>query len=98
MIRHGARAPDHGIGNAYGVPTGNLTGAGMRQKLLWGKMNRERYINQYEFIDDDFLPSQMVVQSTDIFRTIQSGYAELLGLYPPHHSRESLSDGEENSL
>lgn len=40
----------------------------------------------------------MSIQSTDIFRTLQSSYAQLLGLYPPQHSKEHLSEGEQKSL
>lgn len=30
------------------------------------------------------------MQSTDVFRTIQSGYSELMGLYPPSQSSTEL--------
>lgn len=30
------------------------------------------------------------MQSTDVFRTIQSGYSELMGLYPPSQSSSEL--------
>lgn len=39
------------------------------------------------------------MQSTDVNRTIQSGYSELLGIYPPTESKgEQLSEGEQKSL
>ncbi len=34
-------------------------------------------------LDSSYNPSQIWVQSTGIERTLQSGYSELLGLYPP---------------
>jgi hypothetical protein len=32
-------------------------------------------------------PSQVIVQSTTVYRAIQSGYSELMGLYPPIQKR-----------
>lgn len=46
--RHGARAPvgDDSL-SAFGVPTGMLTPAGMRQRFMEGALEREKYINKY---------------------------------------------------
>lgn len=39
------------------------------------------------------------MQSTDVDRTLQSGYSELLGLYPPSSAKGAeLSAGEQKSL
>ena len=38
------------------------------------------------------------MQSTDVNRTLQSGYSELMGLFPPASSTQSLSQGELESL
>ncbi len=39
----------------------------------------------------------MYVQSTNVFRTIQSTYSELMGLYPPSNTTQ-LTEGERRSL
>ncbi|CDW80941.1 histidine acid phosphatase family protein [Stylonychia lemnae] len=101
LVRHGARAPlrssDPWI---FQVPVGYLTHSGMRQKLLLGKYNRLRYIDQLQFIDETYNPNQIFVESTDVHRTLQSAYSELMGLYPQVQStitqgeRESLSSGK----
>jgi hypothetical protein len=46
-------------------------------------MERKKYIEDYKVIDADYAPNQFYIQSTDIFRTLQSSYSELLGLFPP---------------
>jgi len=39
------------------------------------------------------------VQSTDVKRTLQSGYAELMGIYPPGVSKgPTMTDGEQLSV
>lgn len=83
FVRHGARAPIYKNAGNFLVPDGCLTASGMRQRYLMGKMNRQRYIDQYKLVDDVYNPSQIEIKSTDVLRTIQSSYAELLGLYPP---------------
>ena len=84
MVRHGARAP---LNDAYTtnftVSTGMLTPQGMRQRYLLGRYARERYTEKYQLLDPDYVEGQIYIQSTDVNRTIQSGYSELIGLYPP---------------
>ena len=58
----------------------------MRQRYLLGRYNRERYVEKYKFLSEDYVPSEFYMQSTDVNRTIQSGYSELMGLYPPGKS------------
>jgi hypothetical protein len=62
----------------------------MRQRYIIGEMNRAKYVKQQgnaesptQILDRDYLPSQLYVQSTSVYRAIQSGYSELLGFYPP---------------
>jgi len=52
------------------VPPGCLTAQGMRQRYLQGKMNRERYIDLYKLVDDNYNPNQLEIESTDVLRTI----------------------------
>lgn len=54
---------------------------GMRQRYLLGRFTNQRYgIKDLKSID---------VQSTDVYRTIQSGYSELAGL--SHEVEEPLT-------
>lgn len=48
---------------------------------MYGRYNRKRYIPQ--LLDDVYNPAQVYVQSTPVLRTLQSGYSQLIGLYPP---------------
>jgi hypothetical protein len=51
MIRHGARAGlIDGVfdgPSGFTVPTGMLTPEGMRQRYLYGQMNREKYVQGF---------------------------------------------------
>ena len=70
----------------------------MRQRYLLGRYARERYIEDYKLLSPDLTPGEVYIQSTDVLRTIQSGYSELLGLYPPGAGAEQMADGEVRSL
>jgi Histidine phosphatase superfamily (branch 2) len=84
ITRHGARAPLSSIDpTKFKVGVGMLTASGMRHRHLLGKFNRERYVKYYGLLDSSYNPNQIYVQSTAVDRTMQSGYAELMGLYPP---------------
>ena len=84
IIRHGARNTlIEPYTDGFTVGIGQLTPQGMRQRYLMGRYARERYTNQYKLLSSEFTPGEVYVQSTDVNRTIQSGYSELMGLYPP---------------
>jgi hypothetical protein len=57
LIRHGGRAPIEADAGKFYVPTGNLTNVGMRQKYIAGKMDRKRYMEDYKFLDEKYIPS-----------------------------------------
>jgi len=82
-VRHGARAPQHHEEPwPFQVATEMLTAQGMRQRYLLGRRNRQRYAEQFALIDATFNPGQVWVESTNVYRVIQSTYSELLGLFP----------------
>ena len=92
-VRHGARAPqNHEEPWPFHVPTAMLTGQGMRQRYLLGRRNRQRYAEQFALIDGTFNPSQVWVESTNVYRVIQSTYSELLGLFPYKQTDANLSN------
>jgi len=83
LVRHGARTsliPEFCEG--FTVEMGELT-PGMRQRHLLGRHTRERYTQQYSLFSPDFIDGEVYMQSTDVDRTLQSGYSELMGIYPP---------------
>ena len=60
-----------------------LTAEGMRERYMLGQKRRERYVSIEGFLDAEYNPSQLYMQSTGVLRTIQSSYADLIGMYPP---------------
>ena len=60
-----------------------LTAEGMRQQYLLGRYNRKRYTETFKLLSEEYEPSEIYIQSTNVNRTMQSGYSELMGLYPP---------------
>lgn len=88
MTRHGARAPTD-TGSGYQVEGGMLTASGMRQRFLLGTYNRARYVSRYGLISEnsEIGASQVYMESTIVNRTMQSGYSELMGLFPPSSSK-----------
>ena len=85
LVRHGARGPfdDHKL-DEFPVAEGQLTPEGMRQRYLLGAHNRKRYTEEYPLLsaDGEYNPHEFYIQSTNVNRTITSGYSELMGLYP----------------
>ena len=83
LVRHGSRAPceDQSL-DKFKVGEGILTPEGMRERYLLGRRNRQRYIDEYGLISEEYNPREFYIQSTNVNRTVQSGYSELMGLYP----------------
>jgi len=66
---------------------------------LLGRNNRKRYTEDYEFLNPDYDLNEIYMQSTQVNRTIQSGYSELMGLFPPGESGDKgLSQFEHIAL
>ena len=87
LVRHGARAPlENRDLEKFSVGEGFLTPEGMRQRYLLGRHNRERYVQEFGFLSETYNPIEIYMQSTNVNRTIQSGYSELMGLYPPEQN------------
>ena len=98
ITRHGARAPTNSTG--YPVGPNQLTPEGMRQRRLLGMNNRKRYTEDYKLINlDGDINSQVRMESTIFNRTMQSGYSELLGMFPPMNStKEALTEDQITAL
>lgn len=99
VVRHGARntydTDEDWYTQGFSVPVEQLTPTGMRQRYLLGKHAREKYTEQYDLFSPDFVEGEVYVQSTDVNRTMQSGYSELMGIYPPEKAQaRQLSSGE----
>ena len=86
--RHGARAPSSAIQGqpkileTFGVGKGMLTPQGMRQRYLLGRYNNLRFSKQYPFLDEQIHQDEVKIQSTNVYRTIQSAYSEMHGIFP----------------
>jgi len=81
IVRHGARAPiiDDSSRFEAGFARGELTPNGMRARYLLGRYNYQRY---HPALGDDLLTTKnLYIQSTDVDRTLQSGYSELFGMF-----------------
>ena len=58
---------------------------GKEKHLKLGQYNRKRYEH---FMSDAYVPDEILIQSTDVKRTVESAEYHLFGLYPsqPLHS------------
>lgn len=70
---------------------GMLTASGMRQRYLLGRYNREKYINKYNLLDENYVESQVYIETSDVYRTLQSTYSEMTGMFPPKSLKRELS-------
>mmetsp|Transcript_10436 Transcript_10436/g.7791 ORF Transcript_10436/g.7791 Transcript_10436/m.7791 type:complete len:151 (-) Transcript_10436:434-886(-) len=61
-------------------------------------MNRQRYVEDYHLLNEEYDPREVWIQSTHKPRAIQSAYAETIGLYPTISSYGKLKEGELESL
>lgn len=97
IVRHGARAP-MGADPNFPLPSEMLTAQGMRQRFLLGRYNFWKY--SQDFGAEGFLdPANFEIQSTNVFRTIQSGYSELAGLmHQQQPKRLELSKQQQAAL
>ena len=94
VTRHGARAPfinDPLALAGFKVPIEMLTAQGMRQRMLLGMSNQRRYLSGKSSVAEysslcNLCSGQsntkpMYVESTNVYRTIQSAYSELHGFF-----------------
>ena len=66
----------------FSVPTEQLTTQGMRQRFLLGRYNYHKYKDYYfeKYQLNMTIYPTIYMQSTDYYRTLQSGYSEQMGL------------------
>ena len=84
IVRHGARAPLLG-GAAFNVSEEQLTPMGMRQRYLLGRHNWNKYGSLfYDEEEGANVLNVSSIHSTMYYRTMQSGYSELLGFMEEH--------------
>ena len=89
LTRHGARAP-MGVSEGFSVGAEQLTPQGMRQRYLLGAYNAKKYSEKYDLIDLEHGEEQVLMMSTLVNRTMQSGYSELMGMFSPNNKRAVL--------
>ena len=82
VVRHGARTPlMESECSGFTVARYNLTPEGMRQRYLLGRNTRQKY--KGTLLSTTFVEGEVLMESTDVDRTLQSAFSELMGLYPP---------------
>ena len=94
--RHGAKdssAADRSPTRPSSVPVQQLTPMGLRQSFLLGRYNYEKYGGQAKH-------SSIKMQSTNPYRNIQTGYANLLGFSwsMANKTRPQLARGQLESI
>tara|TARA_B110000285_G_C14872813_1_gene490042 strand:+ start:38 stop:382 length:345 start_codon:yes stop_codon:yes gene_type:complete len=82
IVRHGARSPILDDSKRFDIvpDVGLLTPQGMRQRYLLGIYDYQKYgkdLGQKQLLEKG---GGFEIQSTDVDRTIQSGYSELMGI------------------
>ena len=99
-VRHGARAPITDTELSAFLPTtkGGLTPEGKRQRYLLGKHSRTRYTIDNDLLSPNYSPEEVWLQSTDVQRTMQSGYSEIMGMYPPNSGAATMTTGMTDTL
>ena len=90
LINHGARTPHKGLDsnskdfmNHIWIGENELTGVGLRQSFLIGYRDRLRYIDQFNLINEEYDPRDILVYATENNRTLMSASALLHGLFLP---------------
>ncbi|MBP7635135.1 histidine-type phosphatase [Candidatus Ozemobacteraceae bacterium] len=87
LIRHGDRSPYAAMNSkviTYEWPDGigELTPEGMYQEYQLGKKFRERYVDTFKLLPQEYRANSMYVLSTSSNRTVMSAQSFLAGLYP----------------
>ena len=74
VFRHGHREMLNEVfdGNQYKYKWGELTNVGVRQHYVLGRVLKNLYIDDMQFIDPIYNSSQIYVKSTDTDRTLMS--------------------------
>ncbi|XP_039192141.1 prostatic acid phosphatase-like isoform X2 [Crotalus tigris] len=90
IYRHGDRSPienyPNGLHHESEWPQGfgQLTKIGMQQQYELGQYIKKRYS---DFLSASYKTEEILIQSTEIDRTIMSAQANLAGLFPPTHDQ-----------
>lgn len=105
IFRHGARSPYNELTEDYvdwfgkkwsGVK--ELTGVGLRQHYLLGRIYNEKYIKEGKLLSEAFDPREIYIISTDSNRTILSANAQLQGLYPSGTGPSLSQEQQKNAV
>uniref|UniRef100_A0A1I7TF79 Histidine acid phosphatase family protein n=1 Tax=Caenorhabditis tropicalis TaxID=1561998 RepID=A0A1I7TF79_9PELO len=96
--RHGDRSQEGHLNNDPVDPSkwikggggyGQLTPEGMEQQFILGKMLRDRYIKT-GFLHNFYDSQQIYIRSTDVNRTINSAFSNMLGMFSSCTSRPGI--------
>lgn len=83
VISPGARYPVNDLydGGETRAKWGEITSVGLRQQESLGKQLRKEYIDDYGLLSKNFVKEEFQLITMTINRTIQSGLANLYGMY-----------------
>ncbi|CEF63709.1 Histidine phosphatase superfamily, clade-2-containing protein [Strongyloides ratti] len=96
LFRHGSRTPIKMYPNdifnltIWPIPLGQLLPLGMEQSFKQGIKLNQRYIQEYKFINATYNVNEIYVRSTDVDRTLQSAYYNLIGFYINHTTDNNM--------
>mmetsp|Transcript_30735 Transcript_30735/g.34978 ORF Transcript_30735/g.34978 Transcript_30735/m.34978 type:complete len:345 (+) Transcript_30735:57-1091(+) len=84
LSRHGTRAPFKAYPNGpeWRYQPTQLTEKGRMEHQELGRLLRQRYIHNYDFLNRMYSPAEIYVRSTNRARTIESARNQVGGLYP----------------
>jgi len=84
FFRHGARSPIHNDEtDRFKIPKGALTNSGMREHAVMGRFFRKRFVEDHNFLDQEYLQGQLHAITTHVDRTMKSGKSDMSGMFPP---------------
>uniref|UniRef100_A0A0K0FLE0 Lysosomal acid phosphatase n=1 Tax=Strongyloides venezuelensis TaxID=75913 RepID=A0A0K0FLE0_STRVS len=87
LWRHGDRSPSGSYPNDpypesfWPVPWSELSPLGMDQHFRQGLKIKQRYVEQFRFLNSTYHKSEVSARSTDVDRCLASAYSNLAGLY-----------------
>ncbi|MEI6285481.1 MAG: histidine-type phosphatase [Bacillota bacterium] len=98
LVRHADRTPwsDAAFKNVnYKWPfaLGELTPRGMQQEYQLGREFRQKYVDKYHLLTENYIPGSIYALSTEMNRTVMSADCLLAGFYPPG-TGPKLADGQ----
>ena len=75
-----------------------ITPVGQRQQFLIGSELRTRYVDEAKLLSDEYIISQLYLQTPFVSKNILSLQAQMLGLYPSTHANDLTEWQQKNAV